>query len=84
MCPSPTKPSPPSGHRTSPRGADVQSGDSGSVIAPRSDPCPAAESPVRLRGPFSLMGKTTQKEQLKKNKRQAQYGFKRKGLRGCD
>lgn len=66
VCPSPMKPSPPSGRRTSPRGAGVRSGDSGSEIAPRSDPCPAAESPVRLHGPFSLMGQTTQKKQFKK------------------
>lgn len=68
MCPSPRTPSPPSGRRISPRGEGVLSGDSGSEIAPRSDPSPAAESPAQSRGPFSLTGQNIKKKQLKRKK----------------
>lgn len=43
---SPRRSSPLSGRRISPRGEGVLSGDSGSEIAPRSDPSPAAGSPA--------------------------------------
>lgn len=59
---SPRKPSLPSGRRISPRGEGVLSGDSGSEIAPRSDPPPTAESPARSHGPFSLTGDTAHKQ----------------------
>lgn len=62
---SPRTPSPPSGRRISPRGEGVLSGDSGSESAPRSDPSPAAESPVRWHEPFSLMGQNMTKQQSK-------------------
>lgn len=53
MCSSPMT-SPPSGRRISPPGEGVLSGDSGSEIAPRSDPSPAAVSPLLSNEPFSL------------------------------
>lgn len=63
---SPKKPSPPSGRRISPRGEGVLSGDSGNESVPRSDPSPAAESPVLLHGPFSLEEQNIQMSQRNK------------------